>query len=85
MNLKTNITIGILTIILSGCSSEPEPDHELKPDSESAKNKKQVETVIADPAIKTLNKAKNLEQQMKDAEAARKKKMEEQEDTEETP
>ena len=71
MKITNYILIIVSIILLHGCGSEPEP--------EAKDKKKEPPTVILDPAIKTLNKAKTLEQKLLDAEAERKKKMDEQE------
>jgi len=62
------------SLLLSGCSSDKEPEQKAK--SEDVKKA----TKILEPQMKTLNKAKDMEKFLQDAEATRKKKMDEQEE-----
>ncbi len=77
--MKIKIIFATLAILLHGCGTEPEPISESQSKSESTDKKKQLQMDVLDPALETLNKAKGMEQQLQDAEAERKKKMDEQE------
>jgi len=81
--MKIKIIFATLAILLHGCGTEPEPISESQSKSEtkseSTDKKKQLQMDVLEPALKTLNKAKGMEQQLQDAEAERKKKMDEQE------
>jgi len=77
--LSVFITL-IVSLSLVSCGPDEEPEKkttEEKPNLET-KAKKQ-ENVILYPALRALNKAKSVEQTLLDAEAARKKKIQEQE------
>ena len=69
------ITSLLLTFLLVSCGPDEEPETKSEPETK----KTQQEHIILDPAMKTLNKAKSVEQTLLDAEAERKKKMDEQE------
>ena len=82
----SRLILALFVVYLFGCTSdsEPEPEKDAKPeaDVESKKDPKSADkqSEILEPAMKTLNNAKSMEQQLKDAEAERKKKMDEQEE-----
>ncbi len=55
-------------------------NNDAKPESKSEDSEKQPTKILA-PHLKTLNEAKTMEKKLQDAEAARIKKMDEQEET----
>ncbi len=77
----SNSIILVINLLLIGCGSDKDNNTQVEAESD-AKEKQQ--TKILDPHLKTLNEAKAMEKNLQDAEAARKKRMEEQEKTTES-
>ncbi len=77
----------VICLLLIGCGSDKEEKVKVNPDAEGKAEheaKKNQQTKILAPHLKTLNQAKDMEKELKNAETARKKKMDEQEETAET-
>ncbi len=85
MNITKLVIVTITVILLSGCGSEPEiaKDAESESSIETSEAKKK-QSVILEPHLRTLNKAKGMEQKLKDAVSDRKIEMDEQEKIDET-
>jgi len=75
----SNSIILIFSLLVVGCSAEKEENTEVKSETEEKQ-----QTEILAPHLKTLNQAKDMEKTLQDAEAERKKKMDEQEETTDT-
>ena len=84
MKISNSIII-VFSILLTGCSPEKEAETEVKTEAEqnTKSEAKKKQTKILAPHLKTLNQAKDMEKSLQDAEAARKKKMDEQEEASE--
>lgn len=83
----SNFIILIISLLLVGCGAEKEENTEVKSIAESKaepETKEKQQTEILAPHLKALNQAKAMEKTLQDAEAARKKTMDEQEETTET-
>ena len=83
----SNSIILVICLLLIGCGSDKEEKVKVKPDTESKAEpeaKENQQTKILAPHLKTLNQAKDMEKTLKNAETARKMKMDEQEETTET-
>ncbi len=78
-----NSIILVFSFLLIGCGSNKDENTMVKSETErkaeSEASEKQ-QTKILKPHMKTLNDAKSIEKKLQDAEAARKKKMEDQEE-----
>ena len=79
----SNSIILVISLLLIGCGTDREAETEIKSEAEKntesdAKKKQQAE--ILAPHLKTLNQAKDMSKTLEDAEDARKKKMDEQEE-----
>ena len=80
MNKLSILTILITTLCLVSCGPDKEPEKKAAQEKQETAETKQ-ENIILDPAMKALNKAKSVEQTLLDAEAKRKKEMDEQENS----
>ena len=84
MKTLNTLFIAVFALLLTGCGSDPEPAPESKsdaqPKTEAVEVKEDVQTEVLQPAMETLDKAKAVEQQLIDAEAELKTKIDEQED-----
>ena len=83
----SNSIILVICLLLIGCGTDQEEKVKVKPDTESKAEpeaKENQHTKVLAPHLKTLNQAKDMEKTLKKAETARKKKMDEQEETTET-
>ena len=78
MNKLSILTILISSLCLVSCGPDKEPEKKVVQEKQEITDNKQ-ENVILDPAMKALNKANSVEQTILDAEARRKKEMDEQE------
>ncbi|MFT5520118.1 MAG: hypothetical protein ACI9IA_000706 [Enterobacterales bacterium] len=78
MNKLSILTILISSLCLVSCGPDKEPEKKVVQEKQETTDNKQ-ENVILDPAMKALNKAKSVEQTILDAEARRKKEIDEQE------
>lgn len=81
----SNIVIIAFSLLLTGCSAEKEAETKVKTEAEqNTKSEAETKQVkVLSPHLKVLNQAKDMEKSLQDAEAARKKKMDEQEETSE--
>ncbi len=83
MKISNSIFL-IISLLLIGCGSDEKEKAKVISEAESkaeSETKKNQQTKILEPHLKTLNQAKNMEKTLKNAEAARKKKMDQQEET----
>jgi len=80
----SNSIILVISLLLIGCGSDKEEKVKVESQAKSKTEpeaKENQQTKILAPHLKTLNQAKDMEKTLKNAEAARNKKMDDQEET----